>query len=105
MCVRSELSSELRCDVTGVQPWIVDGFPRKASQAKLFDEMLARVGDPLGMVVFIDVPDRVILQRIEGASLLSLRCVVLVVRTHRPMGSRFVGADVQLQLQPAKRRG
>ncbi|KAM0753532.1 adenylate kinase [Meredithblackwellia eburnea MCA 4105] len=46
--------------------WILDGFPRKASQAKLLDETLtATGGGGLNLVVNLAVPDEVILERIE----------------------------------------
>lgn len=46
--------------------WILDGFPRKLSQAILLDELLASVGEGLNLVVSLKVPDEVILSRIEG---------------------------------------
>ncbi|SCV67069.1 BQ2448_5715 [Microbotryum intermedium] len=46
--------------------WILDGFPRKASQAALLDELLASSQDSLNLVVNLNVPDDVILERIEG---------------------------------------
>lgn len=45
----------------------MDGFPRKASQAVLLDQVLAKHGEELNVVVNLAVPDEVILQRIEGA--------------------------------------
>ena len=48
------------------QDWILDGFPRKASQAVLLDTLLANYGDELNFVVNLEVPDEVILERIEG---------------------------------------
>lgn len=49
------------------QNWLLDGFPRKASQAVLLDNLLAKYGDELNFVANLAVPDEVILQRIEGA--------------------------------------
>ncbi|SCZ95983.1 BZ3500_MvSof-1268-A1-R1_Chr8-1g09926 [Microbotryum saponariae] len=46
--------------------WILDGFPRKASQATLLDKLLASSEDSLNLVVNLNVPDDVILERIEG---------------------------------------
>ncbi|KAK4052934.1 Adenylate kinase 2 [Microbotryomycetes sp. JL221] len=37
--------------------WILDGFPRKASQAVLLDSVLAGRHDELNLVVNLDVPD------------------------------------------------
>ncbi|KAL8293254.1 hypothetical protein RQP46_000948 [Phenoliferia psychrophenolica] len=46
--------------------WILDGFPRKASQALLLDDALeSHVGGGLNLVVNLAVPDEVILERIE----------------------------------------
>ncbi|KAM0792112.1 hypothetical protein ACM66B_004816 [Microbotryomycetes sp. NB124-2] len=45
--------------------WILDGFPRKASQAVLLDQLLADQNDELNYVVNLDVPDELILERIE----------------------------------------
>ena len=44
--------------------FILDGFPRKASQAQLLDALLEDKG--LNLVVELAVPDSVILSRIEG---------------------------------------
>ena len=44
--------------------FILDGFPRKASQAQLLDALLGDKG--LNLVVELAVPDSVILSRIEG---------------------------------------
>ncbi|GAA5978679.1 hypothetical protein JCM10908_004442 [Rhodotorula pacifica] len=44
--------------------WILDGFPRKASQAVLLDELLAAKGDCLNFVGSLKVPDQVIIERI-----------------------------------------
>lgn len=48
------------------QNWILDGFPRKASQAILLDQLLASHHTALNLVVYLDVPDEVIMSRIEG---------------------------------------
>ncbi|GAA6056339.1 hypothetical protein JCM3770_000677 [Rhodotorula araucariae] len=45
--------------------WILDGFPRKASQAVLLDELLGQTDDHLNFVASLNVPDQVILERIE----------------------------------------
>ncbi|KAI5480980.1 adenylate kinase [Pseudohyphozyma bogoriensis] len=44
--------------------WLLDGFPRKASQASLLDKILGPE-DSLNLVVNLAVPDEVILARIE----------------------------------------
>lgn len=63
----------LHVDVESLQDWLLDGFPRKASQAVLLDKVLSRFDDELNFVVSLDVPDEVILNRIEGEQLLKLR--------------------------------
>lgn len=45
--------------------WILDGFPRKASQAVLLDKILKKDNDSLNFVASLRVPDEVILKRIE----------------------------------------
>ncbi|GAA94275.1 uncharacterized protein L969DRAFT_26732 [Mixia osmundae IAM 14324] len=45
--------------------WLIDGYPRTARQAQLLDDALESFGDRLTLIVNLDVPDRVILQRIE----------------------------------------
>ncbi|TNY23639.1 adenylate kinase-domain-containing protein [Rhodotorula diobovata] len=44
--------------------WILDGFPRKASQATLLDQLLGKTDDHLNFVASLKVPDQVILDRI-----------------------------------------
>ena len=50
-----------------MQSWILDGFPRKASQARILDQLLKDLKTPLNLVINLNVPDEVILERIEGA--------------------------------------
>ncbi|SPO26938.1 probable ADK2 - adenylate kinase, mitochondrial [Ustilago trichophora] len=44
--------------------WLLDGFPRTLGQAKMLDAMLEDQGKPLELVVNLDVPESVILDRI-----------------------------------------
>ncbi|KDN42744.1 ADK-domain-containing protein [Tilletiaria anomala UBC 951] len=44
--------------------WLLDGFPRTLGQAKMLDEVLQRRYKPLNLVVNLDVPEGIILQRI-----------------------------------------
>ncbi|KAI9254875.1 hypothetical protein BY458DRAFT_442487, partial [Sporodiniella umbellata] len=44
--------------------WLLDGFPRTLSQAKELDGSLRRLQQPLNLVVNLQVPEEVILQRI-----------------------------------------
>ncbi|KAJ1564660.1 hypothetical protein HK096_006891, partial [Nowakowskiella sp. JEL0078] len=45
--------------------WLLDGFPRTVEQAVSFDEFLENNKIPLILVINLDVPEHVILQRIE----------------------------------------
>jgi len=47
------------------QHWILDGFPRRRTQARILEDMLSRQGQPLTLVVNLVVPHSAILQRIE----------------------------------------
>ncbi|KAJ1584074.1 hypothetical protein NDA11_003759 [Ustilago hordei] len=44
--------------------WLLDGFPRTLGQAEMLDAMLEEEGKPLKLVVNLDVPESVILDRI-----------------------------------------
>lgn len=44
--------------------WLLDGFPRTLGQAKMLDTTLEKEGKPLKLVVNLDVPEEVILDRI-----------------------------------------
>jgi adenylate kinase len=46
--------------------FLLDGFPRTAPQAKALDEALEASGQNIDVVVFIDVPDSVVLERMTG---------------------------------------
>ncbi|KAF9914889.1 hypothetical protein BX616_007372 [Lobosporangium transversale] len=46
------------------QSWLLDGFPRTMTQAKALDETLEEGDQPLNLVIHLDVPEEVILQRI-----------------------------------------
>jgi adenylate kinase len=43
-----------------------DGYPRTAQQARDLDSFLAKQGDSVNLVVHLDVPDEVLLERIEA---------------------------------------
>ena len=45
--------------------FILDGYPRNLAQANALDGLLARVGQPLGAVVKLNVPDAAIVKRCE----------------------------------------
>lgn len=46
--------------------WLLDGFPRTMTQAKALDANLKKIMQPLNLVVNLQVPEEVILQRIMG---------------------------------------
>ncbi|KAG0246336.1 hypothetical protein BGX31_002947 [Mortierella sp. GBA43] len=46
------------------QSWLLDGFPRTMTQAMTLDESLDKASQPLNLVIHLDVPEEVILQRI-----------------------------------------
>ncbi|KAJ3016757.1 hypothetical protein HKX48_003888 [Thoreauomyces humboldtii] len=46
------------------QSWMLDGFPRTLAQAKVLDAHLKEHHQPLDLVIDLDVPENVILQRI-----------------------------------------
>ncbi|KAG0326476.1 hypothetical protein BGZ99_009508 [Dissophora globulifera] len=46
------------------QNWLLDGFPRTMIQAKTLDKTLDEVNQSLNLVIHLDVPEDVILQRI-----------------------------------------
>jgi adenylate kinase len=45
--------------------WILDGFPRNVPQAEFLDHLLADIHQPYDFVVNLDVPDEVILARLQ----------------------------------------
>lgn len=47
-----------------VQSWILDGFPRTLEQGKMLNDVLTAEGIPLNMIVNLNVPDAIIMQRI-----------------------------------------
>ena len=46
--------------------FLLDGFPRNADQANALDEALGKLGRKLNAVLYIDVPDDVIVKRLSG---------------------------------------
>ncbi|MBR6055104.1 MAG: adenylate kinase [Bacteroidales bacterium] len=51
--------------VTGVDGFLLDGFPRTEAQAVALDEILERRGEALSGVVSIMIPDSMIMERIR----------------------------------------
>ncbi|RSH88032.1 uncharacterized protein EHS24_000556 [Apiotrichum porosum] len=46
--------------------WILDGFPRTLEQGKMLNDVLTAEGIPLNMIVNLNVPDAIIMQRITS---------------------------------------
>ncbi|KAK3838824.1 MAG: adenylate kinase-domain-containing protein [Linnemannia gamsii] len=46
------------------QGWLLDGFPRTMTQAQALDHTLESLSQPLNLVIHLNVPEEVILQRI-----------------------------------------
>lgn len=57
---------EAPLDLAAMQDWILDGLPRTRGQATSLDRLLDNIGTPLNLVISLQVPDEVILERIEG---------------------------------------
>lgn len=57
--IRDRLTAE---DATS--GWILDGFPRNADQAAFLDELLLEIEQPYGCVANLEVPDKVIIDRL-----------------------------------------
>src|SRR3954453_11855559 len=55
-----------RIEAEGDDGFLLDGFPRKASQADTLDEALERRGREITAVLLIDVPDEVLVKRLSG---------------------------------------
>lgn len=57
---------EHRLSLDDAKPgFILDGYPRNLAQADALDAVLARIGQPLDVVVKLDVPDSAIVDRCE----------------------------------------
>ena len=50
----------------GSKGFLLDGFPRTVTQAQSLDEALSATGQRVDLVLSLQVPDRVILERITG---------------------------------------
>lgn len=44
--------------------WILDGFPRKVTQAAFLEELLVEIGQGAASVINLDVPDEVVIARL-----------------------------------------
>jgi|SRR4051794_7490441 adenylate kinase len=55
-----------RIEAEGDDGFLLDGFPRNASQADALDDALAQRGRAITAVILIDVPDDAVVQRLAG---------------------------------------
>ena len=55
--------------VTGVDGFLLDGFPRTLPQADALDKILAKAGAEVTATVSIMIPDEMIMERIKGRAL------------------------------------
>ena len=44
--------------------WILDGFPRNVSQAGFLDKLLGELNSNIDLVLYLEVPDEVLIQRL-----------------------------------------
>lgn len=61
-----EMMRGLLTGPSAAQGWILDGFPRSVPQALFLDEFLAEVGQKYDQVVYLEVPDAVVVNRLRA---------------------------------------
>ena len=66
--VEGMIESEFKT-VTGVDGFLLDGFPRTLPQAEALDQILAKTGEEVTAIVSIMIPDAMIMERIKGRAL------------------------------------
>ena len=66
--VEGMIESEFKT-VTGVDGFLLDGFPRTLPQADALDKILAKTGETVTATVSIMIPDAMIMERIKGRAL------------------------------------
>ena len=68
--------------------WLLDGFPRTAAQAAALDEAIGALGQGLDRVLYLAVPDEVVMRRLSGR------------RT-----CRACGANAHVEFMPPRKEG
>ena len=48
----------------GNKGWILDGYPRNLSQSNSLNEVLNEINQPLEMVIYLDIPEKVLIKRL-----------------------------------------
>ncbi len=66
--VEGMIESEFKT-VTGVDGFLLDGFPRTLPQAEALDAILAKTSEEVTATVSIMIPDEMIMERIKGRAL------------------------------------
>ena len=66
--VEGMIENEFRT-VTGVNGFLLDGFPRTLPQAEALDHILAKANEAVTATVSIMIPDAMIIERIKGRAL------------------------------------
>lgn len=66
--VEGMIENEFRT-VTGVNGFLLDGFPRTLPQAEALDHILAKANEAVTATVSIMIPDAMIMERIKGRAL------------------------------------
>ncbi len=66
--VEGMIENEFRT-VTGVDGFLLDGFPRTLPQAEALDRILAKTSEEVTATVSIMIPDALIMERIKGRAL------------------------------------
>ena len=70
--------------------FLLDGFPRTAPQAEALSEIVARLGKPLDVVLYLTAPEEAIVERLSG---------------RRMCTNKVCGANHHIEFKPPKQEG